>query len=81
MSEPPDLEELERCRTEEYKYDFAQASRILQAMDFLRGEAENTRIEEIVTMIDATFRILVATYCSILRYEMTKLPGTDDAVR
>jgi hypothetical protein len=46
-------------------------------MDFLRGEAENTRIEEIVTMIDATFRILVTTYYCILRYEMTKLAGIE----
>jgi hypothetical protein len=40
-----------------------------------------TRIEEVVTMIDASFRILLTTHCCILRYEMTKLPGTDDAVR
>jgi hypothetical protein len=81
MPKPPDLEELESSTNENYKYDFAQAERILEAMDRMRSEAENTRIEEIVTMIDATFRILVTTYCSILRYEMTKLPGTDDAVR
>ena len=81
MSKPPDLEELESSTNENYKYDFAQAERILEAMDRMRSEAANTRIEEVVTMIDATFRILVTTYCSILRYEMTKLPGTDDVVR
>jgi len=81
MPKPPDLEELDSCTNENYKYDFAQAERILEAMDTMRREAQTTRIEEVVTMIDATFRILVTTYCSILRYEMTKLPGTDDAVR
>ena len=44
-------------------------------MDFLRGEARETHIEEIVTMIDARFRILATTYYCILRYEMAKLPG------
>lgn len=80
MPKPPDLEELESYTNENYKYDFAQAERILNAMDLMRREAKKTRIEEVVTMIDATFRILLTTYCSILRYEMTKLPGTDDAV-
>src|SRR2546426_7201442 len=78
MSEPPDLKELEICATENYKYDFAQASQILQAMDFLRGQAMNTRIEEIVTMVDASFRILLTTYYCILRYEMQKLSPVDD---
>jgi hypothetical protein len=81
MPKPPELQELESCTNDNYRYDFAQAERILEAMDTMRREAENTRIEEIVTMIDATFRILLTTYCSILRYEMTKLPGTDDVVR
>lgn len=62
---------------EAYKYDFAKASQILKAMDFLRIEAETTRIEEIVTMIDASFNLLVTTYYCILRYEMTRLSGTD----
>ena len=77
MRKPPDLEELEACANSNYKYDFAQASRILDAMDFLRGEANKTRIPEIVTMIDATFNLLVNTYYCILRYEMTKLAGNE----
>jgi len=81
MPKPPDLEELESSANGNCAYDFVQAERILKAMDTMRREAEKTRIEEIVTMIDATYRILVTTYCSILRYEMTKLPGTDDAKR
>jgi hypothetical protein len=28
-------------------------------------------------MIDATFRLLVTTWCCILRHEMTKLAGND----
>jgi hypothetical protein len=28
-------------------------------------------------MIDATFRLLAATWCCILRHEMTKLAGND----
>ena len=80
MRKPPDLKKLESCTTGEYKYDFAQALRILEAMELLRKDAVNTRIPEIVTMIDAAHRILVTTYCSILRYEMTRLPGTDDKI-
>src|SRR3989442_4012145 len=78
MPKRPDLKELESCTKGEYKYDLAQASRVLEAMDLLRKEAVSTRIPEIVTMIDAAHRILVTTYCSILRYEMTKLPATED---
>jgi hypothetical protein len=78
MSKRPDLKELERCTKGEYTYDLDQASRVLGSMDVLRKEAVKTRIPEVVTMIDAAHRILVTTYCSILRYEMTKLPATDD---
>ena len=46
-------------------------------MDFLRGEAVKTRIDEIVTMIDATYNLLITTYYCILRYEMTKLAGNE----
>ena len=77
MPEPPSLEELNLHAGEEYRYDFAKASQILKAMDFLRSEAETTRIEEIVTMIDASFNLLVTTYYCILRYEMTKLAGNE----
>jgi hypothetical protein len=77
MSEQPSLEELGLDAGQKYKYDFAQAERILKAMDFLRGEADKTRIEEIVTMIDASFNLLVTTYYCILRYEMTKLAGNE----
>jgi hypothetical protein len=77
MSKPPGLEELQSKAAEGYKYDFAEGSRILEAMDRLRKDAEMTRIPEIVAMIDAAYRILVNTYCSILRYEMTRLPGTE----
>lgn len=64
-----------------YSYDFEQAERILQAMDFLRKEAVKTRIPEIVTMIDSTFHLLLTSYYCILRYEMQKLPGTDETVQ
>jgi len=80
MPKLPDADELEAGAKNEYKYDFAQASRILKAMEFLRNEAEQTRIEEIVTMIDAAYRILVTTYYCILRYEMRRLPGIDESV-
>ena len=80
MPKRPDLKELERCAKENYQYDFDQAAWIVEAMDLLRKEAVNTRIPEVVTMIDAAYRILVTTYCSILRYEMTKLPATDEVL-
>ena len=78
MPKRPDLKELERRTKGEYRYDLDQASRVLESMDVLRREAVKTRIPEVVTMIDAAHRILVTTYCSILRYEMTKLPATED---
>jgi hypothetical protein len=78
MRKPPDLEELEKaCANRNHKYDFVKAGQVLAAMDFLRGEAEKTNIEEIVTMVDANFRLLVTTYYCILRYEMTKLAGNE----
>ena len=78
MRKPPDLKELEKaCANRNYKYDFTKAGQILEAMDFLRGEAVKTRIDEIVTMIDATYNLLITTYYCILRYEMTKLAGNE----
>jgi hypothetical protein len=77
MPEPPDLKGVKTAATEEYTYDFDQAEQILEAMDFLRQEAVKTRIPEIVTMVDASFRLLLTSYYCILRYEMTRLSGTD----
>lgn len=77
MPKPPDLKEIQTAATEQYTYDFQQAERILEAMDFLRQEAVKTRIPEVIAMVDASFRLLVTSYHCILRYEMTKLPGTD----
>ena len=78
MPKPPDLKEIKTGATEQYTYDFPQAERILEAMDFLRQEAVKTRIPEVIAMVDASFRLLVTSYYCILRYEMTKLPGIDD---
>ncbi len=63
---------------DEYTYDFVKAGRILEAMDFLRQEAVKSRIPEIVSMVDASFQLLVTAYYCILRHEMAKLPPTDD---
>lgn len=78
MREPPSLKEPTAAANDQYTYDFGQAEQILQAMDFLRQEAVKTRIPEVIAMVDASFRLLVTSYYCILRYEMTKLPGTDD---
>ena len=77
MPGAPDLDELDACSRDGYRYNFDQASRVLEAMDLLREEAVKTRIPEIVSMVDATFKLLVTSYYTIRRYEMTKLPGTD----
>ena len=77
MPEPPSARQ-KTAANDEYTYDFFQAEQILEAMDFLRQEAVKTRIPEIIAMVDASFRLLVTSYYCILRYEMTKLPGTDD---
>ena len=79
MPEPPSLKERKTAANDEYTYDFVQAEQILEAMDFLRQEAVKTRIPEVIAMVDASFRLLVTSYHCILRYEMTKLPGTDDS--
>jgi len=78
MPEPPSANE-KTAANDDYTYDFSQAEQILQAMDFLREEAVKTRIPEIIAMVDASFRLLVTSYYCILRYEMTKLPATDDS--
>ena len=72
MTAAPGVKELEACVKQEYKYDFEQAARILQAMDGLRTEAVRARIPEIVTMVDSSFEVLRTTYHCILRHE--KLP-------
>jgi hypothetical protein len=78
MQELPKPPEAGSGAGEGYRYDFEQASRILQAMDFLRGEAVNTRIPEIIEMIDASFRLLLTSYYCILRYEMRDLPAASE---
>lgn len=77
MPEPPSATE-KTAANDEYTYDFVQAQQIIEAMDFLREEAVKTCIPEVIAMVDASFRLLFTSYCCILRYEMTKLPGTDD---
>jgi hypothetical protein len=77
MPVPPSAKEIEAAN-DEYSYDFVKAGQILEAMDFLRQEAVVTRIPEIIAMVDASFRLLVTSYHCILRYEMAKLPATDD---
>ena len=79
MPKRPDKKKLEAAAQGKYVYDFKQAERILQALDFLRKEAVATRIPEIVTMIDSTFHLVLTSYYCILRYEMQKLPGADAA--
>ena len=41
MSEPHELRELQAAAAEEHVYGFDQASRILAAVDFLRGGGTN----------------------------------------
>ena len=79
MPKRPDKKKRQLATKGEYVYDFKQAERILQALDFLRKEAVATRIPEIVTMIDSTFQLVLTSYYCILRYEMRKLPGADAA--
>ena len=78
MRKPPDLKELEACVKNKYAYDFDQAERILEAMNFLRREAVKTHIPEVVAMVDASFHLLVNSYYCILRYEMSNLPPAEE---
>jgi hypothetical protein len=63
----PELEELQDCIEQDYPYDFAQAERIVSALDFLRKEAVNTGIEEVITMVDATYHVLATAYHCLRR--------------
>jgi hypothetical protein len=81
MPKRPKRKAVESRAKTKYAYDLAQAERIVQAMDFLRKEAVKTRIPEIVTMVDSAFHLLLTSYYCILRYEMQKLPGTDETVQ
>jgi hypothetical protein len=67
MRKQPELKEAESCAAGDYRYDFALAERIVSAMGYLRKEAEKTNIEEVVTILDATYRLLATTYHCILR--------------
>jgi hypothetical protein len=78
MQELPRLPEAGNGTGDKHEYDFEQASHILEAMDFLRREAVNTRIPEIIEMIDASFRLLLTSYYCILRYEMRGLPAASE---
>lgn len=59
-------------------HDKGQAERILEALNDLRREAEKARLTDIITMIDASFRLILTSYYCVLRLEMTSLPATDD---
>jgi len=63
---------------EDCDYDLAEAERVVNAMDKLRKDALRTGIPEIVTMVDATYRLMMTSYYCILRYEMQKLPPADE---
>jgi hypothetical protein len=63
---------------EDCAYDFAEAERVVNGMDRLRKQAVVTGIPEIVTMVDATYRLLLTSYYCILRYEMEKLTPADE---
>jgi len=76
--EAPDLRELRASARAGYRYNFDQASRVLEGMDALRQEAVKAGIPEIVSVIDAAFKILLTSYYTIVRNEMTKLQGTED---
>ena len=62
----------ERC-----DYNFDEAERVIKAMDRLRKQAVITGIPEIVTIVDATFALMLTAYHCIVRYEMEELPATD----
>jgi hypothetical protein len=72
MPELPELLEIQLTAEHDYPYDFVQAGRIVKAMDYLRREAVNTGIEEVVTMVDATYSVLATGYHCLLRSE--KMP-------
>jgi hypothetical protein len=62
MPKLPDVHEIKRSARDPYRYDFKQASQILEALDFLRREAVKTGIPEIMEMIDASYRLLCMSY-------------------
>jgi hypothetical protein len=48
--------------------DFEKLENIVIALDFLRGCAATTGVDDIKTMIDSTFKLILSTYTVVLRY-------------
>jgi len=74
MREPPNPNILPFPQTldENEEYNFAYLQNIIQALDFLRKDAKNTGIDEIVTMIDSSFKIIYTTYYILMRHNLAQ---------
>lgn len=66
MQEPP--EDTQGDET----YDFEKIQNIVSALDFLRQEAANTGVEDIKTIVDSAFKMVLSAYTLVLRYECEK---------
>ena len=58
MPKLPEVHEIKRSARDPYRYDFKQASQILEALDFLRRESVKTGIPGIIELRDGASLIL-----------------------
>ena len=71
MREPP--EDTQGDET----YDFEKMQHIVSALDFLRQEAANTGVDDIKTIVDSAFKMVLSAYTLVLRYECVNNPSPE----
>ena len=67
MQEPPEpnTDVNEPC-------DFRKIENIVCALDFLRGEAAKTGVDDVKTIVDSAFQMVLSAYTLVLRYHCEK---------
>lgn len=58
---------------------YKKMSDILEALEFLKVQAKQTRNEDVINLIDSTFNIFLVSYNTILRQDMLASPPSDAA--
>lgn len=53
-----------------FEYDFEKMENIINALDFMRGQAAETGCAEIKNVVDCCFSMVLSTYCLLLRHNL-----------
>ena len=56
--------------------DFEKIENIISALDYLRGEAAKTGVDDLRAIIDSAFHMVLTAYTLMLRYEGLKTRPT-----